>query len=591
MDRLKVALGQMNPMLGDLQRNADNMVDFAKRAQAAGTSLLAFGELSLVGYPILDLALDETFVRECERSAVLLAQRLVDEGLGELPVIIGLPTLSEERDPARFPHGPTAHNSAAVLLDGNIYTTYQKRRLANDSVFDEKRGFLPGSDQMLLEIGGSRILLYICEDIWHSPTYAREVKECRPDLVVVLNASPYEKNKKELRRKQLHDLSSLGSPVAYVNLVGAQDGLVFDGDTQFWSRNGTLLSTAKQFTEDILLCDFPSKNTRATEAFPILLEQDNDSVSVPSPTPSNHDNSQQDVSESDVVEQSEDHYQEIWQALTLGLRDYVEKNQFSQVILGLSGGIDSALCAALAVDALGPDRVLGVGMPSKYSSEHSLLDAEDLAKRTGISYRVQSIEPLVAAFDHELHLSGVAAENLQARIRGMILMSISNAEGGLVLTTGNKSEVAVGYSTMYGDSVGGFAPIKDVLKTEVWKLAKWRNTAAERLGHVAPIPENSILKPPSAELSPGQTDQQSLPEYETLDTIISLLIVEKLSPIQTIERGFDPEIVGRVARLLRQSEWKRQQSAPGTRISKVAFGIGRKRPITYKPSRLDAKVD
>jgi len=340
-----------------------------------------------------------------------------------------------------------------------------------------------------------------------------------------------------------------GCAAAYVNLVGAQDDLVFDGNSFFVASNGNLVTRAKQFDTDIVFIDIDSRESTTSATAP---------------------------------DTSRDELGEIWSALVLGLRDYVGKNGFKSVVLGLSGGIDSAVCAALAADAIGAANVFGVSMPSKYSSDHSKGDAEDLAERIGCHYRTETIESMVSAFESQLELDGLASENLQARMRGVILMALSNAEGHLTLTTGNKTELAVGYSTIYGDSVGGFAPIKDVEKTMVWKLAEWRNAEALSLGLTPPIPENSISKPPSAELRPGQVDQDSLPDYELLDALLDAYVERRLGRDQVIAEGFEPATVDRIIGLVDRAEWKRRQGAIGPKITGMAFGRDRRLPITNK---------
>jgi NAD+ synthase (glutamine-hydrolysing) len=367
----------------------------------------------------------------------------------------------------------------------------------------------------------------------------------------VLNGSPFETGKRNTRIELIADLAKKQrTAVCYTNLVGGQDDLVFDGDSLVVDATGTQVARAKRFESDLLVVDIENKNEISGR--------------------------QEQSSESEL--------EEIWNALVLGLRDYAVKNSFRSVVLGLSGGIDSAVCAALAVDALGKDAVFGVKMPSAYSSEHSISDADDLASRLGINIRSAPIESAFNLFESELGLEGLAAENIQARIRGLILMAISNAENHLTLTTGNKTELSVGYSTIYGDSVGGFAPIKDVKKTLVWDLARWRNEKAESQNQVSPIPENSISKPPSAELRPGQVDQDSLPEYDILDDILDQYIQRMLGRDEIIASGYATDLVDRIITLVDRAEWKRRQGAIGTKISGMAFGRDRRLPITNRSS-------
>jgi NAD+ synthase (glutamine-hydrolysing) len=369
-------------------------------------------------------------------------------------------------------------------------------------------------------------------------------------VALILNGSPFEVTKTDTRLKLVQELAEDSScAVAYVNLIGGQDDLVFDGNSFFINAQGKLIARAAQFDEDITYIDIESKDLQSSAS--------------------------QTSYEADPLG-------EIWSDLVLGLRDYVQKNGFKSVVLGLSGGIDSAVCASLAADAIGGSNVFGVSMPSKYSSEHSKGDAEDLAERIGCHYRTEPIEAMVQAFEGQLSLNDLASENLQARLRGVILMALSNAEGHLTLTTGNKTELAVGYSTIYGDSVGGFAPIKDVEKTLVWRLAEWRNSHAFKLGEIPPIPQNSISKPPSAELRPDQVDQDSLPEYELLDALLDAYVERRLGRDEVIAEGFEPATVDRIIGLVDRAEWKRRQGAIGPKITGMAFGRDRRLPITNK---------
>jgi NAD+ synthase (glutamine-hydrolysing) len=420
--------------------------------------------------------------------------------------------------------------------------------LPNYSVFDEYRVFVPGQDLLTFDANGIKFATVICEDIWQSGGPVAQISASKVDLTLVLNGSPFETSKTDSRLELVQSLAKAQSTaVAYLNLVGGQDDLVFDGNSFVVDSSGREVVRASQFNEDLCVFDVESKS----EIAPL----------------------------SKTAEPLNQH-QQIWEALVLGLRDYVAKNGFKSVILGLSGGIDSAVCASLAVDALGAKNVFGVGMPSKYSSEHSLTDARALAQNTGLVYSEQPIEAIVETAMGQLNLDGLAAENLQARVRAVILMGLSNQVGHLVLTTGNKSELAVGYSTIYGDSVGGFAPIKDVEKSLVWALAKHRNEIAVVAGENPPIPESSISKAPSAELRPGQADQDSLPDYEVLDQILELHIEQRLPASEITAKGFDRALVDSVLKLVKNSEWKRRQGAIGPRITKLAFGRERRMPIS-----------
>ncbi|MCF8535951.1 MAG: NAD+ synthase, partial [Rhodoluna sp.] len=500
------------------------------------------------GYPIEDLATRESFLNDSVEAVKQFAIELNERGLGQVVVVLGTPAIvaKEHRSPWAI-----AQNAAVIIRDGKVWAGYAKHHLPNYSVFDEYRIFIPGDQLVSFELGELKFSILICEDIWQEGGPVAKLREEKSDVALVLNGSPFEIDKDDRRVELVKNLAEKQNvAVAYVNLVGGQDDLVFDGDSLMVDANQKLIGRGKQFEEDLLLFDIESK------------------TSV--------------VAASELVTHKLDDNWQIWNALVLGLRDYVNKNNFKSVILGLSGGIDSAVCAALAVDALGSHRVFGVSMPSKHSSDHSKSDAFDLAKRLGINIRTEAIKSAVKDLEKQLKLKDIAAENLQARVRGTILMSLSNQEGHLVLTTGNKSELAVGYSTIYGDSVGGFAPLKDVAKTLVWQLAKWRNEFATQQGQGQPIPENSISKPPSAELRPGQVDQDSLPDYSILDEILDAYIEQKLGREQIKAMGFDAAIVDKIVGLVDRAEWKRRQGAIGPKITGMAFGRDRRLPITNR---------
>jgi len=426
------------------------------------------------------------------------------------------------------------------------------------------------------------IALTICEDVWQDGGPFAVAGAAGVGLVVNINGSPYERDKDDSRLPLLQRRAAeAGAPVLYVNTVGAQDELVFDGDSMLVRPNGEVALRAPQYVEDVYYADI---DLAAAPADPPLsvgaaMTVQRFATQAPSALPTARDAVTPIAAQ--VAPRTPD-CAEVWGALVTGLRDYVRKNGFRSVTLGLSGGIDSAVVAAIAADAIGGENVHGVSLPSSYSSEHSKTDAADLAERLGASYRVVPIAPMVDAFVSALALSGLAEENVQARVRGTTLMAISNAEGHLVLATGNKSELAVGYSTIYGDAVGGFAPIKDVPKTLVWRLANWRNDQAEARGETPPIPPSSITKPPSAELSPGQLDSDSLPDYEVLDAILERYVDGDRAPQEIVADGFDAELVQSVARMVDAAEWKRRQYPPGTKISFKAFGRDRRLPITNR---------
>ncbi len=573
MPKLAVAIAQTNPIVGDLGGNRERLVEKAQEAWDQGAQVLLTGELALSGYPIEDLALRDDFLVRSREVVQYMATELEERGLGEMVVLVGhpdgpFPPPKDQYNPA---HPQQAKNCVSVLQHGRIQATYAKHHLPNYSVFDEFRTFLPGEDYLILRINDIDCGVLICEDLWRDRGPVQVMSSYPLGALLVPNASPFERDKDDVRLPLVQRRAQdMGCAVFYANLVGGQDDLVFDGDSVVVDQTGSLLSRFPVFDESLQIVTIEagsSEHRDAPERTSIVeLEVADRQIEPPAPT---------------VLPETDD-LELIWRALVTGTKDYVEKNRFASVILGLSGGIDSSVCAAIAVDAIGPERVYGVSMPSQYSSEHSKTDADELAERLGIPYRVEAIAELVRPFDEQLKLTGLAAENVQARVRGVVLMSLSNLEGHLVLTTGNKSELAVGYSTIYGDSVGGYAPIKDVPKTLVWELARWRNAQAEASGETAPIPSGSIEKPPSAELRPDQTDQDSLPDYDVLDEILHLFIVEGLDHPQIVAKGFDAKTVADVLILVDVAEWKRRQGAIGPRISSVAFGRDRRLPVTAR---------
>ncbi|MFG1674738.1 NAD+ synthase [Micromonospora sp. NPDC049282] len=581
MPTLRLALCQVNPTVGDLVGNADRVRAWTRKAADSGAQLALFPELMVTGYPVEDLVFRRSFVAASRAALHRLAADLAGDGLGDLPVLVGYldadgpPQVSADAEPDRG-----ARNAAALLHRGEVVATYFKHHLPNYGVFDEDRYFVPGDTLTVVRIGGVDMALTICEDLWQAGGPFAVARQAGVGLVLSINGSPYELNKDDVRLPLVRRRAAeAGAAVAYVNMVGGQDELVYDGDSLIVEADGTLLARAPQFVEHLLVHDVelpaaPETTGGAGDLADGMRLVRHEVPTIP-PAPSGP------AATGGIIEPVADEA-EVWQALVLGLRDYTDKNRFPSVVLGLSGGIDSAVAAALAVDALGPQRVVGVSMPSQHSSEHSRTDAEDLAKRTGLDYRIEPIQPMVDTFLANMSLSGVAVENLQARVRGVILMALSNQEGHLVLTTGNKSELAVGYSTLYGDSVGGYNPVKDVWKTLVWRLAKWRNADAARRGETPPIPENSIGKPPSAELSPGQLDSDTLPDYDVLDPILIGYVDGDLGRDGLIESGHDPAVIDKVLRMVDTAEYKRRQSAPGTKISMKAFGRDRRLPITNR---------
>ena len=578
MPRLRLALAQSNPVVADLAGNSEAIVAAARAASAQGADILALGEMALTGYPIEDLASRPSFLVDAGAAVIALAARLAAEGLGELPVIVGHPDGPHEPRLLGTSNAPTAiaQNCASVLHRGIVVARYAKHHLPNYGVFDEYRIFIPGDELLVLRLKGVDVALLICEDLWRTGGPVDRVLQSDAGLLLVINASPFERDKDEVRLPLVTRRAiETNTIVAYVNIVGGQDDLVFDGDSVVVDEKGVILARAPQFVEHLLVVDVEAEESTDAELPPsahrfVLDIGDSGGGAVSLTT--------------DIAELPDDREQ-LWNALVVGTRDYVHKNGFRSVVLGLSGGIDSAVCAAIAADAIGSDNVYGISMPSKYSSDHSRSDADDLADRIGLHYRVEPIADLVAPIEAQLMLTGVAAENVQARIRGVILMGLSNLDGHLVLTTGNKTELSVGYSTIYGDSVGGFAPIKDVPKLLVWELARWRNLVAVERGETPPIPENSIEKPPSAELRPDQTDQDTLPPYEILDAILDAYVDHELGRDDVVALGFARETVDFVTQLVDRSEWKRRQGAIGPKISGMAFGRDRRMPITVKPAK------
>ncbi len=580
MPRLRLAMAQTNPIVGDLRGNSERLLELATSAYGHGAQVFLTGELALTGYPIEDLALRDNFLASATRHVAEFARLLEVAGMGELVVVLGHPDGPHPvaSDPTA-PHQPArAHNAASVLYQGRVQATYAKHHLPNYAVFDEFRTFVPGSQSLIVRVAGVDLGILICEDLWRSSGPVAALTGYPLSALLVPNASPFERDKDLVRAPLVTTRArEMNTTICYVNLVGGQDDLVFDGDSMVITPAGERIATGARFDEDLIVVDLDLANSVREATVPpettrVALEGGRAAPKT--------------SLEARRHEQLED-LAVIWKALVTGTRDYVTKNGFPGVLLGLSGGIDSAVCAAIAADALGPDRVHGVSMPSVHSSSHSQDDASDLAQRIGLHYRVEPIADLVAPFDRQLGLTGLAAENVQARARGVLLMALSNSEGHLVLTTGNKSELAVGYSTIYGDAVGGYAPLKDVPKTMVWALARWRNEDAAGRGETAPIPPNSIDKPPSAELRPGQTDQDSLPDYEVLDEILDLLIVEGLDEPQIVARGFQKGLVGDIVAMVGRAEWKRRQGALGPRISSVAFGRDRRLPVTQKITGTD----
>jgi NAD+ synthase (glutamine-hydrolysing) len=626
----------VNATVGDLAGNAEIIVSWTRRAAARGARLVLFPEMALTGYPVEDLALRASFVEASVAALASVAKRLSDEGLGGVAVVTGYLDRRQGLAPRTGLPAGAPLDAAAVLHGGEVVVTSAKHHLPNYGVFDEFRYFVPGNTLPVFRLPASTgdagsgdagsgecvdVAVAICEDLWQDGGPVAVCRRAGASLLVVPNASPYERGKDDVRLDLVRRRAQqAGAALAYCNMVGGQDELVFDGDSILVSASGELLARGPQFDEALIVADLElpapgsgdagsgdtrsgdtrSGDTRsgdtgsaaggeavdAGDGTMITVER----VSLPSipvsRTSGGVAGSAGDDAQAGTLWPRLDDLGEVYAALVLGTADYVRKNGFRSVLLALSGGIDSALVATIAADAVGPENVHVILMPSKWSSGHSVTDAEDLVERQGLHARTIAIQPVVDAFRDGLGAqfphAGLPAENLQSRVRGVINMAVSNNEGHLVLTTGNKSEIACGYSTLYGDSAGGYGPIKDVPKTLVWALSRWRNAEASRLGRVEPIPANSIEKPPSAELAPGQLDVDSLPPYEVLDALLDDYVDRDMGSAELIAAGHDPALVTRVIRLVDLAEYKRRQYPPGPKISAKNFGRDRRLPITSR---------
>ena len=547
---LQLSVAQLNFTVGDMQGNAHKIIDAARAAFDRGVSLLVTPELSICGYAAEDLYLRPSFIQACEDALDLVRDELAD--LHGMHVVVGHPSGNDER--TRSVAVQHRFNMASVFCEGHLVASYAKRELPNYQVFDERRYFKPGHDSCVFTVQGVRIGLLICEDAWFEQP-ALDTRDNGAQLLVVLNASPFHQGKATEREEAMRArVLTVGLPLVYAHMVGGQDEVVFEGRSFALQSQGSLAGRALSFAED---------------AFDVLAELKTDSVRLKA-----------------LVHPLPDALSDVWQALVLGVRDYIGKNKFPSVLLGLSGGIDSAVVLAVAVDALGAERVRAVMMPSPYTADISLTDAREMAERVQVRYDELSIVPMFEDFLQTLQndFAGkpldATEENIQARIRGTLLMALSNKHGGMVLTTGNKSEMATGYCTLYGDMAGGFAVIKDVAKTLVYQLAHWRN-ANDPFGQgLDIIPERIITRPPSAELRPDQTDQDSLPPYEVLDAILAMYMEQDQSAEQIEAAGYHRADVDQVIRLIRINEYKRRQAPIGVRITHRAFGKDWRYPIT-----------
>lgn len=579
MPQLRLALNQIDSTVGDLAGNAEAIVHWTRHAAEQGAHLVAFPEMVLTGYPVEDLALRSSFVEASRQALRALAARLDAEGFGELPVVVGYLDRSEHAAARYGQPAGSPRNAAAVLHRGGIALNFAKHHLPNYGVFDEFRYFVPGDSMPVVRIHGIDVALAICEDLWQDGGRVPAARSAGAGLLLSINASPYERDKDDTRLELVRKRAQeAGCTTAYLAMIGGQDELVFDGDSIVVDKEGEVVARAPQFSEGSVILDLELPAAEAVAPSGVV----DDGLHIDHVVLSDRPVDAYEPELAGGYAERLGDEEEIYSALVVGLRAYAAKNGFSSVLIGLSGGIDSAICAAIACDALGAQHVYGVSMPSKYSSDHSKGDAAELARRTGLNFRTVPIEPMFDAYMGSLQLTGLAEENLQARLRGTMLMALSNQEGQIVLAPGNKSELAVGYSTLYGDAVGAYGPIKDVYKSSVFRLAKWRNRAAEERGQTPPIPEASITKPPSAELRPGQVDTDSLPDYDVLDAILEMYVDRDQGLDAIVAAGFDAELVAKTLRMVDAAEYKRRQYPPGTKISPKGFGKDRRLPITSR---------
>jgi NAD+ synthase (glutamine-hydrolysing) len=549
---LKLCVAQLNFVVGDMAGNAQKIIAAARSAYAQGARLLLTPELSICGYAAEDLFLRPAFIAACDDAVKTVARELA--GLKGLHVVVGHPTGGDIRSKSVAVH--RRFNAASVLSEGRVLETYAKRELPNYQVFDERRYFTPGQGTCVFQVEGVNVGLLICEDAWFDEP-GLLAKESGAEMLAVINASPFHAGKGGERVARMAERArALDLPVVYAHLVGGQDEVVFDGASFALDADGSVVGRAPGFQEELFMVQAAREQDRLKLTANIVHERSLEA--------------------------------DLWDALVLGVRDYIGKNGFPGVLLGLSGGIDSALVLAVAVDALGRDKVRAVMMPSPYTADISWVDARDMAARLGVRYNEISITPEFEAFKASLaqEFKGLpedtTEENIQARIRGVLLMALSNKFGSIVLTTGNKSEMATGYCTLYGDMAGGFAVIKDVLKTTVFKLARWRNVHDPYGTGISPIPDRILERPPSAELRPDQVDQDSLPPYEVLDAILGRYMENDEGVEQIVAAGFDRALVVRVARLIRVNEYKRRQAPVGIRVTHRSFGKDWRYPITGK---------
>ncbi len=579
--RLRVGLAQINTTIGDLEGNVRKVVEYVARAREMGVDIVSFPELTVTGYPPEDLLLRPGFV-----SDNIAALEGMVEGCRGITVVVGFVDRQEQgaEEPisgavgAPDVSGVPIYNAAAVLHDGKLAHIYHKERLPNYGVFDEARYFEPDSECAVYTVGGVEVGVNICEDIWYPGDPTESQAKAGARVIVNINGSPYHAGKRRFREEMLAERArAYGVYVCYTNQVGGQDELVFDGGSMVLAPSGELIARAAMFEEELLVADLDVQESPRVETprrgVSVTQLALNEAPLLPNK-----------LALERRVAPELGHEAEVYSALVLGTRDYLHKTGFKKALVALSGGIDSSLVAAIAVDALGADGVYGVAMPSRYSSEGSIKDAKELAENLGIEFRVIPIEPAHAAFEEMLAPAfegtqpGVAEENVQSRIRGNVIMALSNKFGWIVLTTGNKSEFATGYATLYGDMSGGFAVIKDVFKTMVYRLSRYRNS----LGGRPVIPPAVLTKPPSAELKPGQLDQDTLPPYDVLDPILEQYVENDRSVQEIVAMGYDYATVARIAQMVDRNEYKRRQAPPGVKITPKAFGRDRRLPMASR---------
>lgn len=568
MQTLRIALAQVNTTVGDFEGNSARILEYAARASEAGADVVAFPELALTGYPPEDLLIRAPFIADATAALRQLAARAA----GLPPLVVGCIEFEGQ-----------LYNSAAVLHGGEVIGTYRKHFLPNYGVFDEYRYFQPGNEAPLFVIAGVEVGLTVCEDLWYPAGPMREEALAGARVVININASPFHAGKPHFRERMVATRAADNTvAIAWVNQVGGQDELVFDGNSAVFAPDGEVIARAASMDEDLVLVDIPVGQVVQRQLHDVRLRRERDESTSIRRIEVTHASTRQRSPLPPARIARPDNTAEVYRALVLGTRDYIQKSGFSDAIVALSGGIDSALVGAVAVDALGPEHVQGVSLPSRYSSEGSIADAKQLADNLGIRLVTMPIEAMHQAaldtLDQEFRGTepGTAEENVQSRIRGLLMMALSNKFGSIVLTTGNKSEYACGYATLYGDMVGGFAVIKDVPKTLVYELAEYRNS----IGEV--IPRSSIEKPPSAELRPGQFDSDSLPPYSILDPIVEAYVEDDMPLEDIVSLGYDEATVRRVIGLINRNEYKRRQAAPGVKITPRAFGRDRRLPLASK---------